>query len=43
MLLLFAYRVVQFAVVTVCALVTVRAKESVCATVATMESTVRVK
>ena len=43
MLLFFAYRVVRFAVVTVCALVTVLAKESVCATVATLDRTVGVK
>ena len=41
--LAFAYRVVHFAVVMVCALVTVLAKECVCASVATMERTVRVK
>ena len=41
--LAFAYRVVRFAVVMVCALVTVLAKESVCATVATLDRTVRVK
>ena len=41
--LAFAYRVVHFAVVMVCALVTVLAKECVCAAVATLESTVRLK
>ena len=41
--LAFAYRVVHFAVVMVCVLVTVLAKECVCAAVATLESTVRLK
>ena len=41
--LAFAYRAVHFAVVMVCALVTVLAKECVCAAVATLESTVRLK
>ena len=41
--LAFAYRVVHFAVVTVCALVTVLAKEYVCAAVATLDSTVLIK
>ena len=41
--LAFAYRVVHFAVVTVCALVTVLAKECVCASVATLDRTVRLK
>ena len=38
-----AYRAVRFAVVTVCALVTVLAKECVCAAMATLDRTVRVK